>query len=63
MPISLLGAWLWSNTINFAFLKGGLRLTGPKAVAALLLYMMMFWGIILSYLFAVESLQLHRLKF
>ena len=63
MPVSLLGTWLWSNIINFAFLRGGLRLTAAKAVTALLLYTMMFWGIILSYLFAVESLQLHRLQF
>ena len=63
MPVSLLGIWLWSNVISFAFLRGALSLTALKAGAALLLYTLMFWGIILSYLFAVESLQLHRLKF
>ena len=63
MPVGLVGIWLWSNVISFAFLRGALSLTTLKAGAALLLYTLMFWGIILWYLFAVESLQLHRLKF
>ena len=62
MPVSLLGTWLWSNILSFAFLRGALGLTALKAGAALMLYTILFWGIILSYLFAVETLQLHRLK-
>ncbi len=63
LPVSLIGAWLWSNIISFAFLRGALNLTALKAALALLLYTALFWGIILSYLFAMESLQLHRLRF
>jgi hypothetical protein len=63
MPISLLGVWLWSNAISFAFFRGALSLTAIKASVALMLYTIVFWGIILSYLFALEILQLHRLRF
>ena len=63
MPLSLLGAWLWSNVTSFAFFKAALNLTSPRATALLALYTVMFWGIIVSYLFTVESLQLHRLRF
>ena len=62
LPISLLGAWVWSNMTSFGFLRGALNLSTLRASAALLIYTVMFWGIILSYLFAVESLQLHRLR-
>jgi hypothetical protein len=63
MPVSLPGIWLWSNVISFAFLRGALGLTAVRAGAALLLYTLLFWGSILSSLFAMESLQLHRLGF
>jgi hypothetical protein len=63
MPLSLLGVWLWSNVTSFAFFRAALNLTTLRATALLTLYTVMLWGIIVSYLFAVESLQLHRLKF
>jgi hypothetical protein len=63
MPLSLLGVWLWSNVTSFAFFKAALNLTTPRATALLTLYTVMLWGVIVSYLFAVESLQLHRLRF
>jgi hypothetical protein len=63
LPVSLIGAWLWSNVISVAFLRGALNLTALRAALALLLYTVIFWGGILSYLFAVETLQLHRLGF
>ena len=61
LPISLLIAFFWSNVTSFAFLRGALNLTSLRAVVALLLYNVMLWGTILSYLFAVESFQLHRI--
>jgi hypothetical protein len=63
MPLSLLGTWLWSNVTSFAFFKAALNLTAFRAIALLVLYTVMLWGVIVSYLFAVESLQLHRLPF
>jgi hypothetical protein len=62
IPVSLLVVWLWSNLTSFAFLKSALNLTTTRAVASLLIYTFMVWGVIVSYLFAVETLQLHRLK-
>lgn len=61
LPVTLLGVWLWSNVTTFGFLKGALNLKTSKAAALLLVYTAMLWGTILSYLFAVETLQLHRL--
>lgn len=63
IAVSLLGIWLWSNVISFAFLNNALSFTTLKAGGALMLYTVMFWGIILTYLFAMEILQLHRLTF
>lgn len=63
LPVSLLGAWVWSNVTSFGFLKGALNFSTIRASAALLVYTIMLWGVILSYLFAVESFQLHRLRF
>ena len=63
VPLSLLAVWLWSNVTSFAFFKAALNLTTSKATALLTLYTVMLWGVIVSYLFAVESLQLHRLRF
>lgn len=62
LPVSLFGVWGWSNVTSFGFLKGALNLSTMRASAALLIYTIMFWGFILSYLFSVESLQLHRLR-
>ena len=63
MPISLLAVWAWSNVTTFGFLRGALNLTITKAATLLLLYATLLLGIISSYFFAVESLQLHRLGF
>lgn len=63
LPISLVVVLIWSNVTTLGFLKGALNLSPLGAGKALLLYTMIFWGFILSYLFAVETLQLHRLKF
>jgi len=63
MPISLLGVWAWSNVTTFGFLRGALNLTFARAATALLVYVFLLIGIISSYFFAVESLQLHRLGF
>jgi hypothetical protein len=62
LPISLLGAWIWSNVTSFGFLRGALDLSMFRASVALVLYTVMLWGIIISYLLAVEGLQLHRLR-
>lgn len=61
LPISLLAVWAWSNVTSFAFLKRALNLPTKQAVTSLLIYTVMLWGTIVSYLFAVETLQLHRL--
>jgi hypothetical protein len=61
LPISLLGAWSWSNVTSFGFLRGALDLSVFRAAIVLLLYTVTFWGIIISYLLAVQGLQLHRL--
>jgi hypothetical protein len=61
LPISLLGAWIWSNVTSFGFLRGALDLSVFRAAVVLLLYTVTLWGIIISYLLAVEGLQLHRL--
>lgn len=63
IPTSLLIVWAWSNLTTLGFLRGALRLSAGRAGAALLLYNLLLWGIIISYLFAIESLQLHRLRF
>ena len=63
LPVSLIGAWLWSNVISVAFLRGALNLTALRAALALLLYTVIFWGVLLYYLFAVWGLQLSRLRF
>jgi hypothetical protein len=61
LPISLLGAWIWSNITSFGFLRGALNLSVFRAVVVLLLYTLTLWGIIISYLLAVEGVQLHRI--
>jgi hypothetical protein len=61
LPISLLGAWIWSNITSFGFLRGALDLSMFRASVALVLYTLMLWGIIISYLLLVEGLQLHRI--
>lgn len=63
LPISFVVVLIWSNVTTFGFLKGALNLSPLGATKALLLYTMIFWGLILSYLFAVETLQLHRLAY
>lgn len=63
LPISFVVVLIWSNVTTFGFLKGALNLSPLRAGKALLVYTMIFWGLILSYLFSVETLQLHRLAF
>jgi hypothetical protein len=63
MPATLLLVWAWSNVTTFGFLRGALNLPAGRAAAALLVYVLFLWGIIISYLFAIETLQLHRLRF
>lgn len=63
LPISLIVVLIWSNITTFGFLKGALNLPPVRAGKALLVYTMIFWGLILSYLFSVETIQLHRLAF
>ena len=63
MPVSLLAVWAWSNVTTFGFLRGALNLTIIRAATVLLVYVTLLIGIISSYFFAVESLQLHRLGF
>ena len=63
MPASLLLVWAWSNVTTFGFLRGALNLTVARAATTLLIYVLLLWGIIVSYLFVIESLQLHRLRF
>jgi hypothetical protein len=46
---------------SFGFLRGALDLSVFRAAVVLLLYTVTLWGIIISYLLAVEGLQLHRL--
>jgi hypothetical protein len=63
LPISLLGVWAWSNVTSFAFLRIVLKLSRLGASLALLLYTVLFWGIIVSYYLATESVPLHRLRY
>ena len=63
MPATLLIVWGWSNLTTFGFLRGALRLSTVRAAVALLVYNLFVWGVIISYLFAIETLQLHRLHF
>lgn len=63
MPATLLIVWAWSNLTTFGFLRGALNLSTVRAAVALLVYNLFLWGIIISYLFAIETLQLHRLRF
>jgi hypothetical protein len=61
LPISLLGASLWSSVTTFAFLRGALELSKLRASALLLLYTLLFWGIFISSLVVTESIPLHRI--
>ena len=63
LPLSLLMVWMWSNFTTLGFLKGALHLSIGRAVSMLLAYNLCFWGVIVFYLFAIETLQLHRLRF
>lgn len=62
LPLSLFITFVWSNVTSFAFLNAALKLNVVRAAVALLLYDILLWGIVLSYLFAIESLQLHRIR-
>ena len=61
LPISLLGASIWSSVTTFAFLRGALELSKLRASALLLLYTLLFWGIFISSLVVTESIPLHRI--
>lgn len=63
LPVSLLIVWTWSNSTTLGFLKGALSLSTGRALFLLVAYNVVFWGIMVSYLFAIETLQLHRLRF
>jgi hypothetical protein len=61
LPLSLLGAWIWSNVTSFGFFRGALDLSIFRAAVVLVVYSVMLWATVISYLLAVEGLQLHRL--
>jgi hypothetical protein len=61
LPISLLGAWIWSNVTTFGFLRGALDLSVFRASVVLALYTLTLWGIIISYFLTVQGIQLHRI--
>lgn len=62
LPISLLAAWIWSSVTSFAFLRGVLGLSKLRASALLVVYTLLLWGIIISFLVVTESIPLHRLR-
>jgi hypothetical protein len=61
LPLSLLGAWIWSNVTSFGFFRGALGLSMFRAGVVVAFYTLVFWGIIISYVLTVDALQLHRL--
>lgn len=62
LPLSLLGAWIWSSVTSFAFLRGALEVSKLRAVALLVLYTVLLWGIVISLLVVTETIPLHRIR-
>jgi hypothetical protein len=61
LPVSLLGAWIWSSVTSFAFLRGTLELSKLRASALLVLYTILLWSLVISLLVVTESIPLHRI--
>jgi hypothetical protein len=61
LPLSLLGAFIWSSLTSFAFLRGALELSKLGASALLVLYTTIVWGIVISWLVLTETIPLHRI--
>jgi hypothetical protein len=61
LPVSLLGAWIWSSVTTFAFLRGALELSKLCASVLLVLSTFLLWGIVISFLVVTESIPLHRI--
>jgi hypothetical protein len=61
LPVSLLGAWIWSSVTSFAFLRGVLEVSNLRAGVLLFLYTLLLWSIIVSLLVVTETIPLHRI--
>ena len=61
LPISLVVAWIWSSVTSFAFLRGALEISTLRAIALLVLYTFLLWGIVISLLVVTETIPLHRI--
>lgn len=62
LPVSLLGAWIWSSVTSFAFLRGALEVSKLRAIALLVLYTLLLWGIVISLFVVTETIPLHRIR-
>jgi hypothetical protein len=62
LPVSLLGAWIWSSVTNFAFLREALEVSKLRAIALLVLYTLLLWGLVISFLVVTETIPLHRIR-
>lgn len=62
LPVSLLAAWIWSSVTSFAFLRGALEVSKLRAMALLVLYTVLLWGIVISLLVVTETIPLHRIR-
>lgn len=61
LPVSFVGAGIWSSVTSFTFLRGVLELSKPRATALLVVYTLLFWGIVIASLVVTESIPLHRI--
>lgn len=61
LPVSLLAAWIWSSVTSFAFLRGVLEVSKLRAMALLVLYTVLLWGIVICSLVVTETIPLHRI--
>ena len=62
LPVSLLGAWVWSGVTSFAFLRGALEVSKLRAIALLVLYTLLLWGLVIASLVVTEAIPLHRIR-
>lgn len=62
LPVSLLGAWIWSSVTSFAFLREALEVSKLRAIALLVLYTLLLWGLVISFLVVTETIPLHRIR-
>lgn len=62
LPISLLGAWIWSSLTSFAFLREALQVSRLRATGLLALYTVLLWAILISSLVVTEVIPLHRIR-